>query len=107
MRGIDTMHAAHLVISEYFVYNGDKLCRNTCSGPETGNVGPEGGRGHHERLLDFVIKNCVLRNYRGDATEVAIPDGITEIDAGAFQYRKVTRVTIPDSVQRIGMKAFA
>lgn len=39
-------------------------------------------------------------------TDVVIPEGVTEIKAGAFRYANITSVTIPDSVTSIGLYAF-
>ena len=50
----------------------------------------------------------ILVKYRGNASEVIIPDGITKIGTGAFRHkRNLTKVIIPDSVTEIGNWAFA
>ncbi len=55
----------------------------------------------------FVIIRDVLYLYNGQATELVIPDGVTRIEAYAFENRDgITRVTIPDTVTAIGDRAF-
>ncbi|MCM1165781.1 MAG: leucine-rich repeat domain-containing protein [Lachnospiraceae bacterium] len=55
----------------------------------------------------FVIENGVLIRYAGGAAEVRIPDGVSEIGAGAFfDNDSIESVYIPDSVEVIGEKAF-
>ena len=57
---------------------------------------------------DFVIENGVLVNYAGNAEEVRVPEGITEIGRGAFQNNKtIKKVILPDEVITIGAYAFA
>ena len=57
---------------------------------------------------DFVIENGVLVNYVGNAEEVRVPEGITEIGRGAFQNNKtIKKVILPDEVITIGAYAFA
>ena len=56
----------------------------------------------------FVIENNVLIGYEGSDYEVVIPDGVTEIGAGAFSGSgTLMKVTIPDSVATIGDRAFS
>ena len=56
---------------------------------------------------DFEIdKNGVLTAYTGTATEVTIPDGVTEISAEAFNDAQLTKLWIPASVRVIGDDAF-
>ena len=59
---------------------------------------------------EFVIKNGVLIRYIGDSKNVVIPGTITEIEDEAFCsfFCKMclTSVVIPDSVVKIGTKAF-
>ena len=55
----------------------------------------------------FVIFNDVLFYYAGKDGEVTIPDGIGEINGGAFQFKDyLTKVTIPKSVTDIEFAAF-
>ena len=57
---------------------------------------------------DFVIENGVLVNYAGNAEEVRVPEGITEIGRGAFQNNKIIKkVILPDEVITIGAYAFS
>jgi len=56
---------------------------------------------------DFEINGTVLVKYRGNATNVTIPAGITAIGSGAFaQCKSLTSITIPASVTVIGRVAF-
>ena len=49
----------------------------------------------------------ILVAYQGNATNLVLPDGITEINQYAFAYcTGITSVTIPDSVMSIGGYAF-
>ena len=56
---------------------------------------------------DFVISRGVLTEYRGEATDIAIPDGVTVIDSNAFDKTYVEHVWVPASVQELGPKAFS
>jgi hypothetical protein len=55
-------------------------------------------------IKNFVLHGTVLIKYQGELTEVAIPEefGITEIADGAFNNSKITAITIPEGVQKIG-----
>ena len=56
------------------------------------------------------ITGTVLKQYDGDGGDVVIPEGVTEIGFRAFATvsgKKVTSVTIPDSVEKIGGYTFA
>ena len=56
------------------------------------------------------ITGTVLKQYDGDGGDVVIPEGVTEIGFLAFATvsgKKVTSVTIPDSVEKIGGYTFA
>jgi hypothetical protein len=56
---------------------------------------------------DFVMCGSILIRYKGNATEVQIPDGVTNIGGWAFWARiYVTSVTIPESVEMIDENAF-
>lgn len=51
--------------------------------------------------------NLYLNNNELLEGEISIPAGVTRIANGAFyRYRKITKVTVPDSVREIGAKAF-
>ncbi len=56
---------------------------------------------------EFMMKGSVLSLYDGNAAEVAIPEGVTEIEKFAFGYSSsLTVVAIPEGVTRIGHSAF-
>ena len=55
----------------------------------------------------FVIENGVLKEYKGQGGDVAIPEGVTSIGREAFYYcQSLTSVVIPDGVTYIGDSAF-
>ena len=63
--------------------------------------------------LEYKINgnNVTIKNYKGNATSVVIPDRIqglpvTIIWVGAFRRTNLTSVTIPDSVTVIGSKRY-
>ena len=57
---------------------------------------------------DFVIKDGILKDYKGNDKEVIIPDGVTSIGNFAFSNCKsITSITIPDSVTSIENWAFS
>ena len=57
---------------------------------------------------DFVIKNGVLTKYVGPGGDVTVPEGVTSIGQGAFEWcHSLTSITIPDSVTSIGECAFS
>ena len=52
---------------------------------------------------DFVIEKGVLRKYIGKGGAVGVPDGVQKLDFYAFRGNtKITSVTIPDSVRKLG-----
>ena len=55
----------------------------------------------------FVIFRNTLYDYCGDAEEVTIPNGVTEIAGYSFYWcSSIKKVTVPDSVTKIGLCAF-
>ena len=56
---------------------------------------------------DFVISGGVLTAYTGEATDVAIPDGVTVIGKEAFKKTDVEHVWVPASVQEVRERAFS
>ena len=57
---------------------------------------------------EFNIKDGVLVAYRGDDTEVKVPEGVTVLDDFCFAIgdAAVTKVELPDTVKKIGHGAF-
>ena len=56
---------------------------------------------------DYVISDGVLTKYTGEATDIAIPDGVTVIGKKAFENTYVEHVWVPASVQVLGSAAFS
>ena len=56
---------------------------------------------------DYVISDGVLTKYTGEATDIAIPDGVTVIGSNAFENTYVEHVWVPASVQELKYRAFA
>ena len=56
---------------------------------------------------DYVISDGVLTKYTGEATDIAIPDGVTVIGEKAFDKTYVEHVWVPASVQELKYRAFA
>ena len=56
---------------------------------------------------DYVISDGVLTKYTGEATDIAIPDGVTVIGRNAFENTYVEHVWVPASVQVLGYHAFS
>ena len=51
--------------------------------------------------------SCTITGYTGSGGDVVIPNGVTTIEKGIFQFNKsITSVVIPDSVTTIGDNAF-
>lgn len=56
---------------------------------------------------DFIIKDNVLKSYIGSSTIVNIPYGVLEISAECFMGNNfITKVIIPNTVTKIGKRAF-
>ena len=55
---------------------------------------------------DFVIKNGVLVRYKGDDPHVEIPEGVTCIGEDAFASKAIQTVNMPDTITKIGWRAF-
>ena len=56
---------------------------------------------------DFIIENGVLTKYVGPGGDVTVPEGVTSIGQGAFEWcHSLTSITLPDSVTSIGECAF-
>ena len=57
---------------------------------------------------DFLISGGVLVAYRGNETEVAVPDGVRVIAGEAFaDHTEIQRIILPSSLQTINDRAFA
>ena len=54
----------------------------------------------------FEISNNVLSDYYCLGRDVTVPDGVTSIEARAFENKGLTSVTLPDSLRQIGDRAF-
>ena len=65
-------------------------------------------------MAKLTVKNGVVTKYSGDVTELVIPEGVTEIgdpeerwNPGIFEgHEELTSVILPESLLRIGDKAF-
>ena len=62
---------------------------------------------------DFVIENGVLKKYVGPGGDVVVPEGVTEIQDGSYwsggvfrECSRLTSITLPESITRIGDAAF-
>ena len=54
----------------------------------------------------FEISSNALSDYYCMGRDVTVPDGVTSIEANAFENKGLTSVTLPDSVEAIGTNAF-
>lgn len=58
-------------------------------------------------MNNFRIENGILKEYLGREARITVPEGVTEIDDGAFsECPSATSVTLPEGVRRIGENAF-
>lgn len=74
----------------------------------TNNITAEVVNVYGGNSADFVIRAGELKEYKGAATEVEIPNNVTIIGLGAFSECKgLISVSIPDSVTSIGWGAFS
>ena len=56
---------------------------------------------------DFVIEDGVLKRYTGSGGEVAVPEGVTEIESGAFWFcTGLTRIRLPASLKKLHWGVF-
>lgn len=55
---------------------------------------------------DFIIVDHVLTGYQGIATDIVIPEEVTEIGSSVFYGKNITSVQIPETVKKIGAAAF-
>lgn len=62
---------------------------------------------------DFIIEDGILVKYTGTATNVVVPEGVTQIggrgyaeDNGFIENHNITSITLPDSLTMIGRSAF-
>ena len=58
--------------------------------------------------VDFLIERSVLISYKGNKTDIVIPDTVLKIGNNAFSNCEyITSVTIPESVKHIGNSSFS
>ena len=55
---------------------------------------------------DWLIRDRVVIRYKGNATEVIVPDGVKEIGDSAFEFKKIDKVHLPEGLLKIGKNAF-
>lgn len=52
-------------------------------------------------MSDFIINNGVLEKYTGEGGDVVIPDGVTTIENGAFEWcTSLTSITISEGFRK-------
>ena len=57
---------------------------------------------------DLIVVNGILYDYAGKGGEVVIPEGVTTLEENAFlNCPVITKVTLPESLQKIGYMAFS
>ncbi len=91
-------------------FHGNVEAIGTCCFKNCGNVRLIGLsdelRGELEKDA-FIIENGVLKKYQGPGGDVVIPEGVTIIDAGAFEFfHNLFSAALPDGVTSIGEEAF-
>ncbi|MCM1194754.1 MAG: leucine-rich repeat domain-containing protein, partial [Firmicutes bacterium] len=55
---------------------------------------------------DFVVIDGVVTQYLGESSIIEIPEGVTEIADGVFKDVNITTLTLPSTIQTIGLYAF-
>ena len=86
--------------------SGVPACTVHCVGGKTQQTGPVVS-GTANGSGPLTIEGGVVTGCDESATEIAIPEGVTEIGAWAFYgCQSLTDITIPDSVTEIGASAF-
>lgn len=70
------------------------------------SIGTKENKNVFAKESDFIIKDGVLKQYNGSATEIIIPKSVKTIGAGVFRENKLKKVTIPSSVKVIEDNAF-
>ena len=63
-------------------------------------------RREKELQEEFVVVGTILVRYEGYEEEIEIDNYITVIDAGAFAYKSLRKITLPSSLKVIGERAF-
>lgn len=58
-------------------------------------------------FMELTIENGVLKSFRGEGTELIVPEGVTKIGANAcFFNDRIEKLTLPEGVTLIGEDAF-
>ena len=57
-------------------------------------------------LSDFIIKDDILTEYRGDETNIIIPEGVKRIGPHVFQYNGLKSIQLPSTLEHIDSFAF-
>lgn len=84
---------------EYFTFSGGQIWGYSASGPKDVVIPPTIGGVPVTGIATYGMAEK-------DLTSVVIPDSVTAIGDGAFQYNQLTALIIPDSVTSIGAQAF-
>ncbi len=102
------MYENNGIIYEYTVENNEiTIVDYDCGNARTMEIPAEIDGKRVTKIGDYASSSA--DNYKTDRslTEVVVPDGITEIGAGAFSYLEgLKKITLPDSVTKIGAGAF-